>query len=301
MDDQVHIIIAGDRGKVIKVPCSRKKIRIYAAVSIFVLLFLTGTSIFSISYFTRQHYSSDEVSKLQRALKISTKQQKELDLKIAKLEKFAAEQAAAFETEKENLISNAINKLSKRSELIEDIVTSIGIKLPEPKTTDGQNSGGLFIEDKGQEQDDLLLKADKYLETVRFLPLGRPVKGTISSPYGRRKDPLNKKAAFHTGIDFKAKRGDKILATADGVVIKAFRNGGYGNYVMIDHGNGYTTSFSHMQKYKVHRGDKVKRGQVIGLVGNTGRSTGPHLHYEVALNGKTINPYKFMKLAKVKK
>ena len=301
MDDQVHIIIAGNRGKVIKVPCSRKKIRIYAAVSIIALLFLTGTSIYSITYFTGQHNSSDEVSKLQRALKISTKQQKELDLKIAKLEQYAKEQAAAFKAEKENLISNAINQLSERSELIEEIVTSIGIKLPEPESTDGQNSGGLFIEDKDQDRDELLLKTDQYLKTIRFLPIGKPVKGSISSPYGKRKDPLNKKSAFHTGIDFKAKRGDKIRATADGVVIKAFKNGGHGNYVMIDHGNGYTTSFSHLQKFKVHRGDKIKRGQVIGLVGNTGRSTGPHLHYELALNGKTINPYKFMKLAKVKK
>jgi len=112
---------------------------------------------------------------------------------------------------------------------------------------------------------------------------------------------LNKKSAFHTGVDLRGKRGEKIKATADGVVKKACKNGGYGNYVLIDHGNGYTTSFSHMQKYLVHRGDRVKRGQVIGLVGSTGRSTGPHLHYEVALDGKTINPYNFVKIAKLKR
>jgi murein DD-endopeptidase MepM/ murein hydrolase activator NlpD len=85
------------------------------------------------------------------------------------------------------------------------------------------------------------------------------------------------------------------------VVKKAFRNGGYGNYILIDHGNGYTTSFSHMKKYLVSKGDKVQRGQLIGLVGNSGRSTGPHLHYEIALDNKTINPYNFLQVASLSK
>ncbi|MFT5701554.1 MAG: murein DD-endopeptidase MepM/ murein hydrolase activator NlpD [Desulforhopalus sp.] len=301
MEDQLHIIIAGDRGKVFKLPCSRKKIKIIAAISVTTLVVLITTSIFSISFFTRQHHSSDEVYKLQSELKKSKKQQQQLDIKIAKLKQSKAEQETAFKTEKENLISKAVSELTERSELIEEIVGSLGIKLPKKSSSNKQNSGGPFVADTAQQQDELIYRADKYLKTIRLLPLGTPVKGPITSRYGKRKDPMNSKSAFHTGIDFRGKRGEKIRATGDGVVKKAFKNGGYGNYVMIDHGNGYTTSFSHMQKYLVRRGDQIKRGQVIGLVGNTGRSTGPHLHYEVALDGRTVNPYNFMKIAKLKK
>lgn len=301
MDDQLHIIIAGDRGKVITLPCSRKKLRILGAISITTLVVLTLTSIFSISHLTKQRYTPEEVAKLQESLKKSLLLQQQLDSKIAALKQSKKEQETAFKAEKEDLISNAVSELTERSELIEEIVSSIGISLPEGSSSDEKNSGGLFVEDKDQDQDELIFKADKYLNAIRFLPLGRPVNGAVTSRYGKRKDPLNKRSAFHTGIDLRGKPGEKIRATANGIVKKAFRNGGHGNYVMLDHGNGYTTSFSHMQKYLVRRGDQVKRGQVIGLIGSTGRSTGPHLHYEVAIDGKTLNPYTFMKLAKVKK
>ncbi|BHH84730.1 peptidoglycan DD-metalloendopeptidase family protein [Desulforhopalus sp. 52FAK] len=301
MDDQLHIIIAGDRGKVLKIPCSRKKVRFIATISAIIIVALTATSIFSISFFTREHFSSDKISSLQAKLDKSKKHQHELDIKIAELKKSKKAQEVAFKKEKESLITNAVSELTERSELIEEIVGSIGIKLPKKTSTNTANSGGPFIEDKAQLQDELIYQADKYLQTIRLLPLGRPVKGRVTSSYGKRKDPLNKRSAFHTGVDFRGKRGEEIRATADGVVKKAFRNGGHGNYVMIDHGNGYTTSFSHMKKYMVRRGDQIKRGQVIGLIGNTGRSTGPHLHYEVALDGKTINPYNFLKIVKFKK
>ena len=301
MDDQLHIIIAGDRGKIFKFPCSRKKIRIFSIISIAAVIFLVVTSVFSLSFFTKQHNSSDEVVKLQKQLKKSKQQKQQLDNKIAELKRSKEKQEAAFKKEKENLISNAVSELTERSDIIEEIVGSIGIKLPKDTRSGSKNSGGPFIADDTLQQDELIYRADRYIKTIRLLPFGKPVKGPITSRYGKRRDPMNKKSAFHTGIDFRGKRGEKIKATADGVVKKAFKNGGYGNYVMIDHGNGYTTSFSHMQKYMVRRGDRVKRDQVIGLVGNTGRSTGPHLHYEVALDGKTINPYNFMKIAKLKK
>lgn len=301
MDDQLHIIIAGDRGKVFKFPCSRKKLRTIAAISVTTVIFLAVTSVFSLSFFRKEHNSSDEVTQLQKQLKKSQKQEHELNLKIAALLKSNADQEIAFKEEKESLISNAVNELTDRSDLIEEIVGSIGIKFPKNTRSQGKNSGGPFIADETLQQDELIYRADRYIKTARLLPFGRPVKGPITSRYGKRSDPLNKQSAFHPGIDLRGKRGEEIKCTADGVVKKAFKNGGYGNFVMIDHGNGYTTSFAHMQKFLVRRGDRVKRGQVVGLVGNTGRSTGPHLHYEVALDGKTINPYSFMKIAKLKK
>lgn len=308
MDEQLHIIIAGNKGKVFKLPCSRKKICLIISASAVALLVLTVTSIVSFSLYSKNCTISNQLARLQEKLHINSEQivrhnmlteeqRLKLDLKVARLELNNMKQATAFKEEKESLLSTAIEELNVRNELIEKIIGSIGIKIPQNDDSDSKHRGGLFIEQPDTETDKLLYKADKYLNTIRALPLGTPVQGSITSRFGKRKDPLNKKSAFHPGVDIRGKRGEKIYATADGVVIKSFRNSGYGNYVVIDHGNGYTTSYAHMQKYLVQKGDRVERGQVIGLVGNTGRSTGPHLHYEIALDDKVINPHNFMKVA----
>ncbi len=309
MDDQLHIIIAGDKGKVFKLPCSKKKLCAIAAVSAVSFFILTITSICSFSLYTQNCSISNQLTTLQTKLqksealiakhdKLTEKLRVNLDQKVARLKENNIKLATAFQQEKDTLISSAVEELNERSELIGKIINSIGIKLPDTQDSDSKHSGGLFIEEQDTSKDVLLFKADKYLKTIRYLPIGKPVTGgTVSSKFGKRKDPLNHRSAFHTGVDIRAKKGDPIHATADGVVLKAFRNGGYGNYVVIDHGNGYTSSFAHMQKYMVHKGDKVKRGQLIGLVGSTGRSTGSHLHYEIALKDKPINPANFMKIA----
>lgn len=311
MDEQLHIIITGDRGKIFRLPCSRKKLRIISSTVLVFLLFLIVTSVFSVSLFIKNRIMSDQLAEIQETLQANAErlveqqrsfedQQLKLNLKIARLElNNIRQETTAFKEEKEALISNAVGELSERSEIIERIINSIGVKIPEEEKESPENSGGLFIEQPEAKLDELLFKTDRYLKTVRYLPVGSPVRGKITSRYGKRKDPLNKKSAFHSGVDLEGKKGDKIRATANGVVIKAFRNGGHGNYVMIDHGNGYTTSFSHMKKFVVRKGDRVERGQLIGYVGNSGRSTGPHLHYEIALNKRTVNPSKFMKIAKL--
>jgi murein DD-endopeptidase MepM/ murein hydrolase activator NlpD len=306
MDEQLHIIIAGNKGKVFKLPCSRKKLCVAITASVVALLILTVATICSFSLYTRNISISNQLARLQQKLRnsadlltrnnsVTEEQRLKIDLENARLE--LIEQANAFKEEKDSLISTAIDQLNERSELIGRIIGSIGIELPSSDNDDdAKHRGGLFIEHQDTAKDEVLVKADKYLNTIRYLPLGRPIKGSITSRFGKRKDPLNRRSAFHTGTDIRGKKGEPIYATADGVVTKSFRNGGYGNFVVIDHGNGYTTSFAHMQKYLVHKGDRVKRGQLIGKVGNTGRSTGSHLHYEITLNNKPINPYKFMKV-----
>ncbi len=308
MGDQLHIIIASDRGKVFKLPFSSKKLCIVATASAVALLVLTVTSICSFSLYKKNCSISNQLVGLQEKLhksaehiakhnKVTEEQWVKLNLKVASLELNNIEQATVFKQEKEALMSAAVDELNERSELIGRIIDNIGIKMPQNKKRNAKHSGGPFIQYPDRDTDELLFKADKYLNTIQYLPLGKPVGGSISSRFGKRKDPLNNKSAFHTGIDFRGNKGEGIYATAGGVVKKAFRNGGYGNYVLIDHGNGYTSSFSHMQKYLVHKGDSVERGQLIGLVGNTGRSTGSHLHYEIALNNQPINPSKFLKAA----
>jgi len=121
-----------------------------------------------------------------------------------------------------------------------------------------------------------------------------PTRGWISRGIGNKRNPFTGSVQFHAGVDIANHRGTPIVATADGKVIKAGRNGGMGRMVAINHGFGYVTRYGHMSKILVKRGQKIKRGDVIGLMGSTGRSTGPHLHYEVIKNRKAQNPLKYI-------
>ncbi len=126
-------------------------------------------------------------------------------------------------------------------------------------------------------------------------PSGPPVvEGYESSPFGMRIDPFTGELSFHPGIDFAGPEGEPVEAVAAGVVTWAGPRYGYGNMVEIDHGNGYATLYGHSEKILVHVGEVVKKGQEIALLGSTGRSTGPHVHFEVLYNGKPVNPAQFV-------
>jgi len=130
----------------------------------------------------------------------------------------------------------------------------------------------------------------------RVYPQGRPVKsGWLSSYFGKRTDPFTGKPANHTGIDFAGKHGDEIVAVAEGVVTWSGDRYGYGVMVEINHGNGYSTRYAHNSENLVAVGDEVKKGQVVALMGKTGRATGPNLHFEVLRNGSRVNPVNFIR------
>lgn len=131
--------------------------------------------------------------------------------------------------------------------------------------------------------------------TLRQLPLGHPVNQTeIGSGFGRRVDPINGRTAFHEGIDFRGSRGSDIYATGSGVVTFAGRRGRYGRTVEIDHGNGVTSIYAHLDRIKVEKGDIVNRRMVVGTMGASGRATGVHLHYEVRVDGLPRDPNRFV-------
>ena len=138
---------------------------------------------------------------------------------------------------------------------------------------------------------------DKLNRTLAMVPYRKPVVGEIelSSGFGVRNDPFVGRPAMHTGLDFRASTGDPARATADGRVINAGWSGGYGRMVEIDHGNGLATRYGHLSKIDVKVGQVVKTGEVIGEVGSTGRSTGPHLHYETRINGEAVDPQRFLR------
>jgi murein DD-endopeptidase MepM/ murein hydrolase activator NlpD len=122
-----------------------------------------------------------------------------------------------------------------------------------------------------------------------------PVVGRITSSFGQRLDPFNGEGAFHSGIDIGTGYGESVRAPADGVVLKAGFGNGYGREIMIDHGNGIQTLYGHLSGFAVTAGERVRRGQVIGYVGDSGRSTGPHLHYEVRIRNTPVNPHKYLR------
>ncbi|HDZ15804.1 MAG TPA: M23 family metallopeptidase [Methylophaga aminisulfidivorans] len=151
-----------------------------------------------------------------------------------------------------------------------------------------------------QSQNQNLSALEEYLITKDTLasgiPEGKPVKdGWISSFYGYRVDPFNGKKTFHEGLDIAGKTGTSVTAVADGMVSWVGERGGYGGLVEVDHGNGYVTRYAHNKTIKVKQGQRVTKGQTLALMGSTGRSTGPHVHYEVLRDGKHINPYSFIK------
>lgn len=190
------------------------------------------------------------------------------------------------------------------------VVISQNNQTTEPKTIDysrpagsenfAMNSGGPVSDlqltkeemeeaESGDVQDQI--RAIVSASNPAFLPNMWAKLGKINNEFGFRRNPFGGRSyEFHAGMDIDGERGDTVMAPANGTVIKAGWQGGYGNMIEIDHGNGLTTRYGHLSKIEIQVGDSVTRGQLIGLVGSTGRSTGPHLHYELRLNDKTINP-----------
>ena len=159
----------------------------------------------------------------------------------------------------------------------------------------------LYIQSKSfDEVVDLFKNHDEMLKCIPAIqPVANKNLKYTASGYGMRIDPIYKTAKFHNGMDFSANIGTPVYATGDGVIKKAGWQSGYGKIIVVNHGFGYETWYAHLNKYNVRVGQKVVRGEVIGEVGNTGKSTGPHLHYEVHVKGKVVNPvnYYFMDLS----
>jgi murein DD-endopeptidase MepM/ murein hydrolase activator NlpD len=204
-------------------------------------------------------------------------------------------------------IQNLTAAASERTENIQRILQNTGVKMPEKfaAADDGSESaiGGPYVapetaaefENSISELDLALDQFEKVKQFALKLPFANPAPGKqITSLFGNRVDPFFGKLAMHAGIDFRQKTGTNVRATGDGVVINAGPFGGYGNMVEIDHGNGITTRYGHLSKILVGKGDKISEGETIALSGSTGRSTGPHLHYEVRRNGQAVDPMRFL-------
>ncbi len=212
-----------------------------------------------------------------------------------------AEAIGIIDTKQREEIDAIRISAAQRATTISSALKSIGVKVNPLPTSD---IGGPFVpldhsvrfETHLEALQSTLKQYDSVSAIAKKIPLGTPLPGAIiSSRYGHRIDPFNGRSAMHSGIDFKAARGTPVLSTGDGVVIKAGRKGGYGKVVEIQHKNGYTTRYAHLSRIHVKVGQRIKRGKIVGKVGSTGRSTGPHLHYELRRSDKTRNPAKYIK------
>jgi murein DD-endopeptidase MepM/ murein hydrolase activator NlpD len=201
------------------------------------------------------------------------------------------------------------NKVQRRLRQMRAVVGDLGLSLAQLEAaTPHASTGGPFVplslpadadlfERKLYRVDVARAKMDRLKRTLAYVPYRKPVVGkvAVNSGFGVRIDPFNDRPAMHPGIDIHAEAGEPVLATADGKVVKAGWFGGYGRMIEINHGNGLSTRYGHLSKLNVRVGESVKIGQVIGEVGSTGRSTGPHLHYETRIDGEAVNPEKFLR------
>jgi murein DD-endopeptidase MepM/ murein hydrolase activator NlpD len=216
--------------------------------------------------------------------------------------------AAAQEAEITKAIGQAARaKLAQLRSAIDatglDVTTSpasergIGGPLVPVEIKPGSGQIGFLFADLGSS-----LAEIRRLDTaIRTLPLGAPLgsEAEQTSGFGTRFDPFTRGPALHTGLDFRAETGTPARATGAGRVLSAEYSGGYGNMVEIDHGNGVTTRYGHLLSYTVAPGERVEAGQIVGLTGSTGRSTGPHLHYETRIGGEPVNPVRFLQAGKL--
>ena len=211
-----------------------------------------------------------------------------LDTSIRELMDIASPQASSTEDLSSSLL---VAELDNRVQ-----VTSRSLSLSATILRTQQNIEQ--IKESIPETEDSLKYLEKKVQIQRAKDVSTPslwpTRGTITSGFGYRRSPFGSSREFHSGLDIGASRGTQVYSTAGGVVRMANYNGGYGNVIFVDHGYGFSTVYAHLSKLNVKVGQQVTKGQLIGTVGSTGASTGPHLHYEVRVNGVAVNPTKYL-------
>lgn len=243
---------------------------------------------------------------LQRDVVVSERDElkKQVDKMEEKLQEINNVQLEVFEKMRA-ISSREVDKLRNTFNEINVPLRKHGLYF-NPLANKKESKGGLYIPAKEKITDKRLIDKisniyknvddlEYYREVVKHLPLGKPVWSYwVTSHYGTRNDPFRGSKAYHKGIDLASRTGNKIEIKAPGKVVRAEFVNGYGNLIEVDHGNGFATKYAHLNKIYVKKGQSVRYNEVIGEVGSTGRSTGPHLHYEVLYRGVSVNPMPFI-------
>lgn len=303
-EDITLMIFPGTSGSPKKISVSKRFVRLGIILSLVVILGVTGSSI----YFTKQYIQlvdeRAEVSELRRESKIHKiqvdklgQQVKEFSTEMSRLERFAnklrvitdiGESPAPVEKDWGVGGPYGLSTQSFSTSLEREAIAMVERLAGNLEQLDQQAR----VQVVSFQQLDEFFKNQKSL--LSSTPSILPTRGWVTSGFGMRKSPFTGLNETHKGWDIGARMGSQIRTTADGVVVVAGRKSGYGKMVEIDHGYGISTRYGHNSKNLVEVGDRVKRGALIGMVGSTGRSTGPHLHYEVLLNGVPVNPKNYI-------
>ena len=223
------------------------------------------------------HYNSlrQEVDSLRQKYQELQKVTNQKNEQLATLEMFASEVSVAY-------------GFKKRPETASDVSSAAALAPSFPKSLDEYN----FLQSAS-----ISIAYRRFPEQwqLNARPSLWPVEGKLMSPFGGRTDPFSGEGAIHTGVDMQAPMGTPVVAAADGIVVYAEWESGYGRLVILDHGNGLQTYYGHLSHFEVVEGQEVRRGDVIAKSGASGRATSPHLHYEVRMGGTPVNPYPFLK------
>jgi len=287
------IIVPNASSRLRKLKLPTRVLHALAAVGVLAFFVLVGLG-FS---YVKMAFKAADYDKLQvenTNLKI---QKKNLEVATVKLGEKLVNIENLFE-KIQNLVEN--DNLTKRGKLNVPAVGGSKVDYPTAELLGSGNlkNGVELLKDRTAEMETQLTLleqvAEKKATIRRFTPTIWPVKGNITSHYGNRADPFNGEAELHLGLDISALFGTQVHAPADGKVIYAQRKAAYGNLIIIDHGNGLTTRLGHLSRFNVKVGQKVRKNDIVGYVGTSGRSTAPHLHYEVRLNDRPINPRNYL-------
>ena len=286
----ILFVARDDDGQLRKIPIPVQYLYVFVVGAAIGFLSLTGIAssyarmLFKVSRYnelrTEKENLKNRYSKLEQVAK-------ERDIQVASLGSLASEVSALYGLKSEpNLVTTSSSEEIRAAE-----VSSSLDQLYALKTT--ALSGAATV--------GITLGLGKNVTTADWLrasaaPNLWPIEGPVTGSFGERIDPFNGEGAFHSGVDISASYGQSVVAPADGVVVFADFMGGYGRAIVIEHGHGITTRYGHLANFAVIRGQQIHRGETIGYVGLSGRSTGPHLHYEVRINDTPVNPHKYLRM-----
>ncbi|ADY73374.1 Peptidase M23 [Desulfurobacterium thermolithotrophum DSM 11699] len=281
------IVIDSDVEKPKRYRISKKKIKVLAIASLFfTTVLLIYTSILTYKSYSYYSKTEKEIKELKEELAQYKSENGQLKVQLAKLK-----------DEKEK----TIEELAKRIEIIDSIMKKVGINV---LSTNKEGEGGLAIPiekllttNENIDLSPVIPDLDYIIQNLKTTPLGYPTVGRITSGFGLRRNPITGRIEFHLGVDIANTWGTPVRASADGKVIKAGWCGLMGKCIVIKHNKDFSTYYGHLAKIFVKKGEYVEKGQIIGITGNSGRSTGPHLHYTIKYKNKIVNPIAYMEVS----
>jgi murein DD-endopeptidase MepM/ murein hydrolase activator NlpD len=303
-DEVTIVLFPGTSGAPKKMCLPKRVVKFSVLVSFVTLIVFLGSIFYFIEQYLSLKNSETELVKLRRDSKIRKIQVAKFAQKV---KNFETQMARLERFEKKLRVITALENSLKSVEKNWGVGGPYGLSTNSFTTAMGRGAASMVdrlsngLDHLGrqakiqsisfQELDDFFKNQKSFLSST---PSIWPTRGWVTSSFGFRKSPFTGLREKHEGWDIAARNGAPVRATADGVVVVEGREYGYGNLVEIDHGYGIVTRYGHNSKHLVKAGDRVKRGQVVSLVGNTGRSTGPHLHYEILLNGVPVSPENYI-------